>query len=42
VIWLVYLLLLLGVVTFVTQVVRGVAAQRRARQPKPGWHEDLP
>ena len=41
-IWALYLLLLAGAFTGVTQVVRIACATWRAEQPKPGWDEDLP
>lgn len=41
-IWALYLLFLAGAFVGVTSVVRSVLAARRARQPRPGWHEDLP
>jgi hypothetical protein len=41
-VWALYLLLLAGAFTGVAQVVRMAYATRRAGQPKPGWHEDLP
>ena len=41
-IWALYLLLLAGAFTGVSQTVRILLATRRAEQPKPGWHEDLP
>ena len=40
--WALYLLLLAGAFTGVSQTVRILLANRRAAQPKPGWHEDLP
>ena len=41
-VWALYLLLLAGAFTGVTQVVRILLATWRSPRPKPGWHEDLP
>lgn len=41
-VWALYLLLLAGAFTGVTQSVRILLATRRAERPKSGWHEDLP